>query len=87
MGLNPHFEDVTRRMALEGFLAMAPDALSPLGGTPADSDKARELLGKLDGPSTIQNYVAAVTYLKAHPASTGKVGVMGFCWGGAMATR
>ena len=86
-GLNPHFEDVTRRMALEGFLAMTPDALSPLGGTPEDPDKVPELMRKLDGPSTIQNYVAAVRYLKTHPASTGKVGVVGFCWGGAMANQ
>jgi carboxymethylenebutenolidase len=86
-GLNPHFEDVTRRMALEGFLAMTPDALSPLGGTPEDPNKAPELIGKLDGPSTTQNYVAAVKYLKTHPASTGKVGVVGFCWGGAMANQ
>jgi len=86
-GLNPHFEDVTRRMALEGFLAMTPDALSPLGGTPEDPDKVPELMRKLDGPATIQNYVAAVKYLKTHPASTGKVGVVGFCWGGAMANQ
>ena len=86
-GLNPHFEDVTRRMALEGFLAMTPDGLSPLGGTPEDPDKAPDLMRKLDGPSTIQNYVAAVKYLKTHPASTGKVGVVGFCWGGAMANQ
>ena len=86
-GLNPHFEDVTRRMALEGFLAMTPDGLSPLGGTPEDPNKAPDLIGKLDGPSTIQNYVAAVKYLKTHPASTGKVGVVGFCWGGAMANQ
>ena len=86
-GLVPHIQDVARRVALEGFLAMAPDALSPIGGTPEDPDKARELIGKLDGPSTTQNYVAAVRYLKTHPASTGKVGVVGFCWGGAMANQ
>ena len=86
-GLNPHFEDVTRRMALEGFLAMTPDGLSPLGGTPEDPNKAPDLMRKLDGPSTIQNYVAAVKYLKTHPASTGKVGVVGFCWGGAIANQ
>jgi carboxymethylenebutenolidase len=86
-GLNPHIEDVTRRVALEGFLAVGPDALSPLGGTPEDPDKARELIGKLDGQSTIKNFVAAVTYLKTHPASTGKVGVIGFCWGGGMANQ
>jgi carboxymethylenebutenolidase len=86
-GLNPHIEDVTRRVALEGFLAIGPDALSPLGGTPEDSDKARELFGKLDSQSTVQNYVAAVRYLRTHPASTGKVGVIGFCWGGGMANQ
>jgi carboxymethylenebutenolidase len=86
-GLNPHIEDVARRVALEGFIAIAPDALSPLGGTPEDPDKARELIGKLDGQSTMQNYVAAVRYLKTHPQSTGKVGCIGFCWGGAMANQ
>jgi len=86
-GLNPHIEDVTRRVALEGFLAIGPDALSPLGGTPKDPNKARELIGKLDSQSTVQNYVAAVRYLKTHPASTGKVGVIGFCWGGGMANQ
>lgn len=85
--LSPHIEDVTRRIALEGFLAMAPDALSPLGGTPEDPEKARPLMQKLDGQATIQNYVAAVRYLKTHPASTGKVGVIGFCWGGGMANE
>ena len=86
-GLVPHIEDVTRRVALEGFLAMAPDALSPVGGTPEDLDKARDLIGKLDSQSTIQNHVAAVRYLKTHPVSTGKVGAIGFCWGGAMANQ
>jgi carboxymethylenebutenolidase len=86
-GLNPHIEDVTRRVALEGFLTIGPDALSPVGGTPRDPDRARELIGKLDSQSTVQNYVAAVRYLKTHPASTGKVGVIGFCWGGGMANQ
>jgi carboxymethylenebutenolidase len=86
-GLNHHIEDVTRRVALEGFLAVAPDALTPLGGTPEDPDKARPLFQKLDNQSTVQNYVAAVKYLKTHPGSTGKVGVVGFCWGGAMANQ
>jgi len=86
-GLVPHIEDVARRVALEGFLGLAPDALSPLGGTPEDPNKARELMGKLDSQSTVQNYVAAVKYLKTHPASTGKVGVVGFCWGGGMANQ
>ena len=86
-GLNPHIEDVNRRVALEGFLAIAPDALSPLGGTPKDPNEARTLIKKLDKQSTIGNYIAAVEYLKTHSMSTGKVGVVGFCWGGAMANQ
>lgn len=86
-GLNPHIEDVNRRVAVEGFLSIAPDALSPLGGTPKDPDEARSLMKKLDGPSTLKNFTAAVAYLKTHPQSTGKVGVVGFCWGGAMANQ
>ena len=86
-GLNAHIEDVTRRIALEGFLALAPDALSPLGGTPEDSEKAPALLGQLDKEKNTKNFVAAVKYLKTHPLSTGKVGVVGFCWGGAMANQ
>ncbi len=86
-GLHPYIEDVTRRVALEGFIAIAPDALSPLGGTPKDSDKAPELIRKLDSQSTIKNFVAAVRYLKTQPVSTGKVGVIGFCWGGGMANQ
>lgn len=86
-GLNAHIADVTRRIALEGFLALAPDALSPAGGTPGDENNAVALIGKLDQQSTIKNYVAAVQYLKTHTMSTGKVGVVGFCWGGAMANQ
>lgn len=86
-GLNSHIKDVTRRMALEGFLAMAPDALSPLGGTPEDSDVARSKLGELDYQSTVKDFVAAVEYLKTLPLSTGKVGCTGFCWGGAMTNQ
>jgi len=86
-GLHPHIEDVNRRVALEGFLAIAPDALSPLGGTPEDTDKARSLIGKLDSQSTLKNYLAAIRYLKTHPLSTGKAGCMGFCWGGGMANQ
>jgi len=86
-GLVPHIEDVTRRVALEGFLAVAPDALTPVGGTPEDLAKAPELFQKLDSKSTTENYVAAVKYLKTHPASTGKVGVVGFCWGGEVANQ
>jgi carboxymethylenebutenolidase len=86
-GLNAHIADVTRRIALEGFLALAPDALSPVGGTPEDENKAVTLIGQLDQQLTIKNFVAAAQYLKTHPVSTGKVGVVGFCWGGAMANQ
>jgi len=86
-GLSPHIEDVTRRVALEGFLAIAPDALTPLGGTPEDPNKASPLFQKLDSKLTIENYVAAVKYLNTQPLSTGKVGVVGFCWGGGIANQ
>jgi carboxymethylenebutenolidase len=86
-GLVPHIEDVARRVALEGFLAVAPDPLSPLGGTPEDVDEARKLMSELDGQETTKNFVAAVEYLKTHPQSTGKVGVTGFCWGGGVTNQ
>jgi carboxymethylenebutenolidase len=86
-GLNPHIEDVTRRIALEGFLALAPDALSPFGGTPADQDEARSLIGELNPDATLKNYLAAVKFLGEHAQCTGKVGCVGFCWGGAMANQ
>ena len=87
-GLQPHILDVTRRMAKEGFLALAPDALSPLGGTPEnDQDKAVKMIGQLDYDKTIKNFVAAVKYLKTQPLSTGKVGCTGFCWGGGMTNQ
>ncbi|MHC4227984.1 MAG: dienelactone hydrolase family protein [Planctomycetota bacterium] len=86
-GLNPHIEDVARRVALKGFLAIAPDALSPLGGTPKDVNEARSKMQQLDGQSTVKNFVAAVQYLKTHPQTTGKVGCMGFCWGGGMTNQ
>jgi carboxymethylenebutenolidase len=86
-GLQPHIEDVARRVALKGFLAIAPDALSPLGGTPKDVNEARSKIRKLDREATIKNFVAAVKYLKTHPQSTGKVGCMGFCWGGGMTNQ
>jgi len=86
-GLNPHTEDVARRVALEGFLAIAPNALSPLGGTPEDVNEARSLMQKLDSQATIKNFVAAVKYLKTHPQSTGKVGCTGFCWGGGVTNQ
>lgn len=83
-GLNPHIEDITRRVALEGFLAIAPDLLAPMGGTPVNEDTARDMIGKLDGKQTVQNLVAAVSFLETHAQSNGKVGAMGFCWGGGM---
>jgi carboxymethylenebutenolidase len=87
-GLQPHIKDVTRRMAKEGFLSMAPDALSPAGGTPDDDpDKAGSMMRELDPQKTMKNFVAAVAYLKTHPLSTGKVGCTGFCWGGAMTNQ
>lgn len=81
-GLNPHIEDVTRRLALAGFLALAPDYLSPQGGTPADEDKARDMFAKVDAPTIANISRAALAFLKGHERSTGKVGVVGFCWGG-----
>jgi carboxymethylenebutenolidase len=87
-GLQPHIQDVTRRMAREGFLTMAPDALSPLGGTPEnDMDKAVTMIRGLNSDQTTKNFVAAVKYLKTNPLSTGKVGCTGFCWGGGMTNQ
>ncbi|MGE4221451.1 MAG: dienelactone hydrolase family protein [Alphaproteobacteria bacterium] len=86
-GLNEYTRDVARRVAAEGFLALAVDFLSPAGGTPADEDKAREMIGQLNADDTIKNAVAAVAFLDAHPMSTGKVGAVGFCWGGGMVNR
>ncbi|MDG4906648.1 dienelactone hydrolase family protein [Mesorhizobium sp. WSM4898] len=81
-GLNGHIRDVARRVALEGFVALAPDFLSPLGGTPADEDKARDMFSKLDAAQVAADGVATVAYLKAYQDSNGKVGAVGFCWGG-----
>jgi carboxymethylenebutenolidase len=86
-GLNPYVEDVARRAALEGFVALAPDFLSPQGGTPEDEDQAREMIGQLDQQQTLQNALAAVDFLGSHEATTDKVGVVGFCWGGALANQ
>jgi carboxymethylenebutenolidase len=86
-GLNPHIEDVARRVALEGFVALAPDFLSPQGGTPANEDQARELIGQLDPQQATENALAAVDFLENHEATTDKVGVVGFCWGGALANQ
>ncbi|GIL01035.1 MAG: carboxymethylenebutenolidase [Alphaproteobacteria bacterium] len=84
-GLNEHIRDVARRVALEGFVALAPDFLSPAGGTPDDEDRAREMIGQLDAAQTRQNAAAAVTYLMERDDTTGKVGAVGFCWGGGLA--
>jgi len=86
-GLNPHIEDVARRLALDGFLALAVDMLSPLGGTPADEDKARDMIGTLNADQTARRIAAAVPFLEHHAESTGKVGAVGFCWGGGMVNR
>jgi carboxymethylenebutenolidase len=85
--LQPHIKDVTRRMALEGFLALAPDALSPFGGTPAVPEEVGPLFAKIDNEATKKDFVAAVQYLKTNPMSTGKVGCTGFCWGGSMTNQ
>ena len=83
-GLNPHIEDITRRLALDGFMAFAPDALTPLGGYPGDEDKARELFAKLDQGKAREDFRAASLWLDARADSTGKLGAVGFCYGGGM---
>lgn len=84
-GLNPHIEDVTRRLALEGYLAFAPDALFPLGGYPGNEDAARAKFQELDQSLTRQDLLAAARWLQAHPRSNGRLGTVGFCYGGAIA--
>lgn len=84
-GLNPHIEDIARRLALDNFLAFAPDALFPLGGYPGDEDRARELFPKLDQAKTQQDFLAAARDLKGLPECNGKIGVVGFCYGGGIA--
>ena len=84
-GLNPHIEDIARRLAIDNFMAFAPDALAPLGGYPGTEDEARGLFGKLDRPKLNEDMVAAASYLKGRPDCTGKVGVVGFCFGGGIA--
>jgi carboxymethylenebutenolidase len=86
-GLNPHIEDVARRVALEGFLVLAVDFLSPAGGTPADEDKARDMIAALDMGKAVGNGVKAIAYLKSRPDCNGKVGTVGFCWGGGMVNQ
>jgi carboxymethylenebutenolidase len=82
-GLNPHIKDVTRRFATEGFLAVGVDMLTPLGGTPADEDKGREMIGQLKPEEVAAQLTAVVAAVRQRPDSNGKVGAVGFCWGGA----
>jgi carboxymethylenebutenolidase len=83
-GLNPYIEDVARRLAVEGYVAFAPDALTPVGGYPGDEDKARELFAKQDGKKRIEDLVAGAGVLKARPESSGRIGSVGFCFGGGI---
>jgi len=83
-GLNPHIEDIARRLALDKFVAFAPDALAPLGGYPGDEDKARALFPQLDQAKTREDFIAAAEYLKKRPECTGKIGAVGFCYGGGI---
>jgi carboxymethylenebutenolidase len=83
-GLNPHIEDITRRLALDGYMAFAPDALTPLGGYPGDEDKARAEFAKLDQTKTREDFLAAAAWLKARADFSGKMGAVGFCYGGGM---
>jgi carboxymethylenebutenolidase len=86
-GLNPHIRDVTRRFALEGFLAYGIDALTPEGGTPADEDKARDMIGTVPPDRAAARLAAGVAALARHPECNGKVGTVGYCWGGGMVNR
>ena len=86
-GLNEHIRDVARRLALEGFMALAPDFLTPAGGTPSDEDQAREMIGGLDPDQTLANASATLAFLKNHEGTNGKVGAVGFCWGGGLVNR
>ncbi len=83
-GLNPYIADVARRLAVQGFLALAPDALSPLGGYPGNDDEGRAMQAKRDPAQMIEDFIAAAELLKAHPKSSGKVGAVGFCYGGGV---
>ena len=86
-GLNPHIQDIARRLATDGFMALALDFLSPIGGTPSDEDKARDMIGTLDAGKVVTDATAAVAWLKARPDGNGKVGIVGFCWGGGVVGR
>jgi carboxymethylenebutenolidase len=84
-GLNPHIEDIARRLALDNFIAFAPDALTVVGGYPGDEDKARDLFAKLDQKKALEDFVAAHTYMNTRAEGNGKIGVVGFCYGGGIA--
>jgi carboxymethylenebutenolidase len=86
-GLNPYIEDVARRLAVAGFLALAPDALSPLGGYPGNDEEGRALQAKRNPDEMLQDFMAGAEFLKSHPLSSGKVGVVGFCYGGGIANE
>ncbi len=86
-GLNPYIEDVARRLAVANFIAFAPDALTTLGGYPGDEDKARELFAKLDRAKMFEDFVASANWLKARPDGTGKLGAVGFCFGGGVVNQ
>ena len=86
-GLNPYIEDVARRLAVAGFIAFAPDALTPLGGYPGNDDEGRTMQRERDGSEMIEDFAAAVEFMASHPDCTGKVGAVGFCFGGAMSMR
>jgi carboxymethylenebutenolidase len=86
-GLNPHIKDVARRLGLEGFLTLAPDFLAPQGGTPEDEDAARQIFEALDHVQVVENAVATVGFLKNHERSNGKVGAVGFCFGGGIVNQ
>ncbi len=86
-GRNPYIDDVVRRLGVAGFLAMGPDALSPMGGWPGNDDDGRAMQSELDGEEMFEHWVAAFNYLKSHPDSNGKVGVVGFCYGGGVVNR
>src|SRR5947207_10705020 len=83
-GLNPHIRDIARRLAVANYVAFAPDALAPVGGYPGDEEKAVKGFGKLDGAKRAEDFVAAATWIKGHAASTGKLGAVGFCFGGGV---
>lgn len=86
-GLTPHIKDIARRVAKAGYLAMAPDALSPFGGTPANDDEARNLFPKLEAPKNLNNFLKGFDYLKSRPDSNGKTACVGFCWGGGLVNQ